>query len=273
MNFGLKINDSWKKRNSLVCVGLDPDLKKIPKIIRDHKDPIFEFNKAIIDKTADLVCAYKPQIAYYSSQKAEVELEKTVKYVQENYSDIPVILDAKRNDIGSTAEQYAREVFERYEVDAVTVNPYMGTDSIEPFTSYKEKGVIILCKTSNPGGSDLQNLNCGGKPLYLHVVEKAMTDWNTNDNIAFVVGATYPDELQNIRGAVGDTPLLIPGVGAQGGDIESTIAYGCDSVGAGLIISSSRAVNYASAGEDFAEEARRVVLSMSEEINRYRRLS
>jgi orotidine-5'-phosphate decarboxylase len=271
MSFIKAINAAWENKNSLVCVGLDPDLKKIPAHILKMNEPIFEFNKAIIDATGDLVCAYKPQIAYYAPFRAEQQLEKTIEYIHMNYPGVPVILDAKRGDIGSTADMYAREAFERYEADAVTVNPYMGGDTLEPFLKHKDKGVVILCRTSNPGARDIQDLESGGERIYRIIAAKASTEWNYNGNVTLVVGATYPDELKEVRSIVRDVPLLVPGIGAQGGDVEKAVKNGRDSRGAGMIINSSRGIIYAGTGIDFTEAARTAAMELRDEINRHRK--
>lgn len=268
--FTSKLRASWQKSNSLLCVGLDPDLSKIPASVQSAKNPIYEFNKAIIDATADLVCAFKPQIAYYSAQGAEAQLLQTIEYIRDKFPQVMILLDAKRNDIGSTAEMYATEAYDRYGVDAVTVSPYLGEDSLEPFLKRKEKGVIILCRTSNPCAGDLQDLDCKGKKLYEVVAEKAASKWNKNGNVSLVMGATYPQQLREIRNIVGDMPLLVPGLGTQGGEVESTIANGLDSSGCGMMISTSRAVMYASSGADFAEAARKVATSYRDQINFFR---
>jgi orotidine-5'-phosphate decarboxylase len=270
MNFIAAVKASWQKNDSMVCVGLDPDLNKLPAHIRAMDEPIFEFNRAIIDATADLVCAYKPQIAYYAPWRAENQLEKTIDYIHRNCPGMPVILDAKRGDIGSTAEMYSKEAFERYQADAVTVNPYMGSDTLEPFLRYKDKGVVILCRTSNPGARDLQDLETGGEKIYRIIAAKASKEWNYNGNIALVVGSTCPDELRSVRAIVGDMPLLVPGIGAQGGDVEKAVKNGRDSKGAGMIINSSRGIIYASDGMDFADAARKAAMELKEEINRFR---
>jgi orotidine-5'-phosphate decarboxylase len=271
MTFIDRLKAIWRKHDSLVCVGLDTDIKKIPQYLRDRAQPILAFNKSIIDATADLVCAYKPQIAYYSAQSAETELEETIRYILRNYPDIPVILDAKRADIGSTAEMYAREVFERYQADAVTVNPYLGGDTLNPFLQHKDKGIILLCRTSNPGAHDIQNLMVDSVPLYQIVARKAAAEWNEHNNLLLVVGATYPKELAEIRAIVGDMPLLVPGIGAQGGDIELTMKNGQDSKGQGMIINSSRGIIYAGSDEDFADLARRETLNLRDKINQFRK--
>jgi len=270
MDFINAIESLWKKNESLVCVGLDPDINKIPVHIRSMDAPIFEFNRAIIDATGDLVCAYKPQIAYYASSRAEQQLEKTIEYIHKNFPGIPVILDAKRGDIGSTAEMYAKEAFERYQADAVTVNPYMGGDTLEPFLKHKNRGVAILCRTSNPGAREIQDLESGGEKIYRIIAARASREWNYNGNVMLVVGATYPDELKTVRDIVGDLPLLVPGIGAQGGDVEKAVKNGRNSKGAGMIINSSRGIIYAGAGKDFAEAARTAAMELRQEINRYR---
>jgi len=219
------------------------------------------------EATADLVCAYKPQFAHYAAYEAEDQLERTIEYIHRAHPGVPVILDAKRGDIGNTAERYAIEAFERYGADAVTVNPYLGGDSLEPFLRHAERGVLVLCRTSNPGASDLQDLPVGGRPLYQVVAELAASRWNSRGNCLLVVGATYPRELAAVRALVGDMPLLVPGVGAQGGDVRQVVANGRTCSGSGLIISSSRAILYASAGEDFAAAARGATARLREEIN------
>lgn len=270
MKFYSKLRNSWERSNSLVCIGLDPLIEKMPFHLRNNKNSIFEFNKSIIDQTAAHVCAFKPQIAYFSSQRAEAALEDTIAYIHEKFPHIPVILDAKRSDLASTAEQYATEAFDRYKADALTVVPFQGTDALRPYLERKDKGVILLCRTSNPSSAELQDLKVDGEPIYRIIANRAVNDWNYNGNISLVVGATQPNELREIRSLVSEMPLLIPGVGAQGGQIESTVLCGIDSSGAGLIVSSSRAVLYASEGEDFAERALDVVLKMKNELNLYR---
>ena len=272
MNFIDKLTAAWRRNDSLLCVGLDPDVARFPAHLRDRPDGIVEFCKAIIDATADLACAFKPQIAYFAALGAEDQLEAICRYLGERYPHIPLILDAKRGDIGATAHQYAREAFDRYGADAVTVNPYMGFDSVEPYMEWKDRGVIVLCRTSNAGGSDLQFLDVGGQPLYQHVARLVAEKWNKNGQCALVVGATFPDELAQVRTIVGDMPLLVPGIGAQGGDIEATVKSGRTAAGTGMMINSSRAILYAQpqGDEDFAAAARRVALETRDAINRYR---
>ena len=263
---------SWARSDSLVCVGLDPEIERFPPQIAEQPSPIFQFNKAIINATADLVCAYKPQFAHYAAYEAEDQLERTIDYIHRNYPGVPVILDSKRGDIGNTAERYAIEAFERYGADAVTVNPYLGGDSLEPFLRHEDRGILVLCRTSNPGARDLQDLEVGaaGRRLYHMVAELAATRWNTRGNCLLVVGATYPRELAEIRRIVGDMPLLVPGVGAQGGDVAQVVRNGQTAAGTGLIVSSSRGILYASAGDDFAAAARGAALALREEINAHR---
>jgi orotidine-5'-phosphate decarboxylase len=269
--FADRLNSAWKATNSLVCVGLDPEPRKFPDRFRDAPGGIFEFNKAIVDATRDLVCAYKPQFAHYAAHGAETQLEHTIDYIKATAPDAIVILDSKRGDIGSTAEQYAQEAFERYGADAVTVNPYLGRDSVEPFLKHADKGVIILCRTSNPGAKDLQDLHVGaGRKLFHHVAETVAKDWNSSGNCMLVVGATYPEELADIRKRVGDLPFLVPGVGAQGGDVAKVMAAGKTAAGTGLVISSSRAILYASSGEDFAVAARQAAQELRDSINAHR---
>lgn len=267
MNFIGMIEAAQKRNDSFLCVGLDPDISKFPRELHKENKPVFTFNKAVIDATADLVCCYKPQIAYYAAIGAEDQLEQTIDYIHKTYPEIPVILDAKRNDIGSTAEMYAREVFERYGADAVTINPFMGSDTLEPFLKHKDKGVVILCKTSNPGSADFQNRLIDGKPLYMLIAEKASNEWNTNGNVCIVVGATYPDEMKAIRSIAPNIPFLVPGVGAQGGDVKSVVKNGSTSNKKGLIINSSRAIIHASSESDFASQARQAAQKQRIAIN------
>ena len=262
-----QLERAWDVNGSLVCVGLDPEIERFPPQVVDQASPIFQFNKAIIDATADIVCAYKPQFAHYAAYEAEDQLERTIDYIQSTYPGIPVILDSKRGDVGNTAERYAIEAFERYHADAVTVNPYLGGDSMEPFLKYEDKGVIILCRTSNPGAGDLQDLEVGGRRLFHIVADLAARRWNTRGNCALVVGATYPRELAEVREIVGNMPFLVPGVGAQGGDVAQAVQSGQTAAGAGLVISSSRSILYASSGEDFVSAAREATLKLRDQIN------
>ncbi len=265
MNFVDKLTSTAGKNKSLLCVGLDPD----PKLMPD-KVAVFEFNKAIIDATADLVCAYKPNIAFYEALGSEglAALKQTVDYIPD---DIPVIVDAKRGDIGNTAKAYARALFDYFGFDATTVNPYLGFDALAPFIEYSDKGVLILCRTSNASAADFQSLRCETeehhyRPLFEIVALKA-SQWNTHGNIGLVVGATYPEELRLIRDSYPDMLLLIPGIGAQGGDLAATVRYGVDARGGGTIINSSRGIIFASSGRDFAQAARRAAVSLRDRIN------
>jgi orotidine-5'-phosphate decarboxylase len=258
-------HDSW------VCVGLDPEIERFPAHLRDRPDAILAFNRAIIDATADLVCAYKPQIAHYAAVGAEDQLLDTLRYIRERAPGVPVILDSKRGDIGSTAEKYAREAFERYGADAVTVNPYLGRDSVEPFLEYGDKGIVILCRTSNAGAREFQDLVVDGRKLYQVVAEKVAQEWNTRDNCLLVVGATYPEELADIRARTGEMTFLVPGVGAQGGDVRRAVQAGRTAADDGLVINSSRGILYAGQGDDFAAAARRATLELRDAINAARR--
>ena len=265
---------AWEKNDSLLCVGLDPEIERFPDHIAEAPSPIFQFNKGVIDATHDLVCAYKPQFAHYAAYEAEDQLERTIDYVHRTYPGIPVILDGKRGDVGNTAERYAIEAFERYGADAATVNPYLGGDSLEPFLRHADKGVVILCRTSNPGARDLQDLEVGARRLYHVVAELAAERWNGNGNCALVVGATYPRELAEVRRIVGEMPLLLPGVGAQGADVAQAVMNGQTANGTGLMVSSSRAILYGSQrppGADFAAAARTQAEALRREINASRR--
>jgi orotidine-5'-phosphate decarboxylase len=262
MKFIDKLLNASRKNASLLCIGLDPDPELMPGV------DILEFNKAIIEATCDLVCAYKPNLAFYEALGTAglAILEKTVAEIP---SDIPVIGDAKRGDIGNTARAYARALFSVYGFDAATVNPYLGFDSIEPFIGYQDKGVFILCRTSNKGARDFQDLHVDGLPLYEAVARKA-SEWNIHDNIGLVVGATYPEELKKVRSICPEMCLLIPGVGAQGGDLASAVGYGVDARREKAIINVSRQILYASKDKDFAGAARAVADKLRRQINDYR---
>ena len=252
----------------MLCVGLDPDPARLPTSLAGRPDAIEQFCRGIIDATADVVCAFKPQVAYFAAQSAEAQLERICAYVREQHPDVLLVLDAKRGDIGPTAQQYAVEAFDRYGAHVVTVNPYLGGDSVEPFLRHATPaggGVFVLCRTSNPGSGDFQSLQVEGEPLYLHVALRVQ-QWNEVGDCGLVVGATYPDELRRVRAVVGDLPLLVPGVGAQGGDVEATVAAGADSTGFGMVINSSRAILYASAGDDWAEAARTAAVTTRDQI-------
>jgi orotidine-5'-phosphate decarboxylase len=270
MHFMQSLQQAWARHDSLVCVGLDPEPSKFPAHLRDKPDAVFEFCSAIVDATADLVCAFKPQIAHFAALRAEDVLERLIAHIHEQHPGVPVILDAKRGDIGSTAQHYVTEAFDRYGADAVTLNPYLGRDSVQPFLDRADKGVILLCHTSNPGAADLQDLDVGGKPLYQHVAQIIARDWNSHGNCALVTGATWPEQLGEVRALVGEMPLLVPGIGAQGGDVEAVVRNGRSSDGSGLLISSSRAILYAGSGEDFTEAARAATRELRDTINRYR---
>ncbi len=267
MGFFSEINEAAHKNHSLLCVGLDPDSTLMPSGMS-----ILDFNKAIIDATADLVCAYKPNLAFYEAEGATGWdiLKHTVNCIPKG---IPIIADAKRGDIGNTARAYAKAIFDQLGFDAVTINPYLGFDAVEPFLNYKDKGIFMLCRTSNKGAADFQSLNVnsseGKHPLYQAVANKA-AEWNKNKNIGLVVGATYPDELKTLRLAHPKMPFLIPGIGAQGGDLKMAVSYGMDKCGGGIIINSSRQIIYASRGKDFAEAARTAALKLRDEINLHR---
>lgn len=268
MRFTEKLAARWREADTLLCVGLDPDPNRFPAPLRDRDDAIFAFCRAIVDATAEFACAFKPQIAYFASHRAEDQLENLLAHIRSAHPQVPVILDAKRGDIGSTAEHYAREAFERYGADAVTLSPYMGLDSIEPFLEYTDRGVFLLCRTSNPGGNDLQMLDVGGVHLYEHVARLAASQWNTNGQLGLVVGATYPNELARVRALAGELPLLVPGIGAQGGDIDATVAAGAGRATPGMLVNSSRAILYASAGPDWAEAAARVARETRDALRR-----
>jgi orotidine-5'-phosphate decarboxylase len=265
MSFIDRLKHAQQINDSMLCVGLDPEPSRFPGAWKNQPDAIYDFCSAIVDATKDVVCAFKPQIAYFAAHRAEDQLERLMAHMQRVAPSVPVILDAKRGDIGSTAEQYAHEAFSRYQADAVTLSPFMGFDTIEPFLRYPGKGVILLCRTSNPGGSDLQNLRLAdidGQPrLYEHIAAQAQGPWNTNGQLGLVVGATFPQEIERVRELAPTLPLLIPGVGAQGGDAEATVRAGLRRDAQGqvtgpIIVNSSRAVLYASSGDDFASAAR-----------------
>ncbi len=274
MNIITKLNNRIKKVNSLLCVGLDSAFEKIPSHLQKEKNPQYVFNKAIIDATHDLVCAYKPNSAFYEArgEAGRKELEMTVNYIHNTYPGIVTMLDAKRADIGTTNESYAEYIFDCLGVDSVTLHPYLGKEALMPFLRRKDKASIILCKTSNQGSGEFQNLKMqkNGMFLYEYVAEQVSKKWNEHNNCMLVVGATYPKEMERIRSLVGDMPFLVPGVGAQGGDVGKTIRAGVDSNAAGLIISSSRGIIFKTNGMDFAEKAREEARKLNGEINRIR---
>ena len=274
MNFIDMLRAAERQNASLLCVGLDPEPTKFPAALRGDASRIYDFCAAIVDATADLAIAFKPQIAYFAAHRAEEQLERLMAHMRSVAPNVPVILDAKRGDIGSTAEQYAKEAFERYGADAVTLSPFMGFDSIQPYLKYHGKGAFLLCRTSNPGGDDLQNqrlASVAGEPLlYEHIARLAQGPWNLNGQLGLVVGATYPAEIERVRAVAPTLPLLIPGVGAQGGDAVATVKAGWRAVNgetvAPIIVSSSRAILYASSGEDFAQAARREAIKTRDSL-------
>ena len=254
------LHSASTRNHSMLCVGLDPEPARFPAQMQGNPRKIYDFCAAIVDATADVVCAFKPQIAYFAAHGAEDQLERLMQHLRANAPQVPVILDAKRGDIGSTAEQYAKEAFERYGADAVTLSPFMGFDSVEPYLAYPGKGAFLLCRTSNPGGDDLQNqrlASVDGQPLlYEHIAALVQGPWNKNGQLGLVVGATYPAEIERVRALAPTVPLLIPGVGAQGGDAAATVRAGWRPNGP-IVVNSSRAILYASNGADFAAAARR----------------
>jgi orotidine-5'-phosphate decarboxylase len=270
MDFKEKLQVSIRDNNSLLCVGLDPVLEKLPSVFQTITNPLFE---SIIDATVDLVCAYKPNSAFYEAAGAEgiEQLKLTCQYLKDYYPTIPIILDFKRADIGSTNAPYAALAFDYLEVDAVTIHPYLGQEAIQPFLDYAEKGIIVLCRTSNSGAGEFQDLEVNGKKLYQYVAQAVSTKWNGNNNCLLVVGATYPDELAEVRQIIGDDMfMLMPGIGAQGGDIEASVTAGKNSKGSGLIINSGRDIIYASNDGDFAEAAGKRARETRDIINQYR---
>jgi orotidine-5'-phosphate decarboxylase len=260
MTFLDKLRNAQQRNGSMLCVGLDPEPSRFPAALKGDAGRIYDFCARIVDATADLAIAFKPQIAYFAAHRAEDQLERLMRHMRANAPHVPVILDAKRGDIGSTAEQYAREAFDRYDADAVTLSPFMGFDSVQPYLKYPGKGAFLLCRTSNPGGDDLQNQRLAsveGQPLlYEHVARLAQGPWNLNGQLGLVVGATYPAEIERVRQIAPTLPLLIPGVGAQGGDALATVKAGWRA-DAPIVVNSSRAILYASSGDDFADAARR----------------
>ncbi len=260
------LHDHQHKKNSLLCIGLDPDPTRLPATTRADAHPFFAFNRAIIDATRDVACCFKPQIAHYAAQGREDDLQMTIDYLKQG--SIPVVLDAKRGDVGATAEMYARELFDRYGADAVTINPYLGLDAMEPFLEHADRGIFILCRTSNPGSAELQNLELNsGLKLYEHVARLAASTWNHNGNVGLVVGATKPTELRRVRELTGQTTLLLPGVGSQGADVAAAMAAGA---GGSLVISSSRSIIFAEGRGDFTDAARASAIATRDEINQCR---
>ncbi|MDP3836252.1 MAG: orotidine-5'-phosphate decarboxylase [Hydrogenophaga sp.] len=274
MTFLDMLRHAERQNRSLLCVGLDPDPARFPAHLKNDATRIYDFCAAIVEATADTAIAFKPQIAYFAAHRAEAQLERLMAHMRSVAPQVPVILDAKRGDIGSTAQQYAIEAFERYGADAVTLSPFMGFDSVQPYLQYHGKGAFLLCRTSNPGGDDLQNQRLAsieGQPLlYEHVARLAQGPWNLNGQLGLVVGATYPAEIERVRAIAPTLPLLIPGVGAQGGDAVATVKAGLrargDETTGPIIVNSSRAILYASNGTDFAEAARRIALKTRDEL-------
>jgi orotidine-5'-phosphate decarboxylase len=269
MTFLDMLQNAGQRNASMLCVGLDPDPARFPGAWRGDTSKIADFCNRIVDATADLAIAFKPQIAYFAAHRAEDQLERVVAHIRRVAPHVPIILDAKRGDIGSTAEQYAAEAFERYQADAVTLSPFMGFDSVQPYLKYPGKGAFLLCRTSNPGGDDLQNQRLAsvpGQPLmYEHIAQLAQGPWNLNGQLGLVVGATYPAEIARVRALAPTVPLLVPGVGAQGGDARATVQAGWTANGP-LIVNSSRAVLYASSGDDFVDAARAAALQTRDEL-------
>ena len=260
-----KYNRRVAQANSLLCVGLDSAIERLPARFLDEDLPQFAFNRWIIEQTHTVASAYKPNMAFYEAQGTAglAALAATMRYLRENHPDILTISDAKRADIGSTNQGYVTAIFDELGFDAVTLNPYLGREALAPFLERADRGCILLCRTSNPGAGELQDLDCGGRPLWQVVAERVSTAWNEHGNCMLVAGATYPDELRQIRALVGDMPLLIPGIGAQGGDVERTVQAGRDSAGGGMIINSSR-------GIIFADDPAAAALSLRNLINQYR---
>ncbi len=269
MSFHDRLRQVWRSKNSLVCVGIDPEVAKIPAHLHYEEEPFLAFGIGIVDATAPYVCAFKPQAAHFAAVGAEDQLAKLIAYIQRHYPEIPVILDAKRGDVGSTAALYTKEVFERFGADAVTVNPYLGYESISPYLDYTDRGVIVLCRTSNPSSDWIQAVPLNDEPLYLSVARK-VREWDKNNQCMLVTGATFPEELGRVRRVIGDLPLLVPGVGAQGGDVESVLKMGLDADGYGLCISSSRSIIYAGNGSDFATQAAHAAKNLRDQINEAR---
>ena len=274
MTFIEQLRKAERINGSLLCVGLDPEPTKFPAAMQGDVSKIYDFCAAIVDATADLVIAFKPQIAYFAAHGAEAQLERLMEHMRRTAPDVPIILDAKRGDIGSTAEQYAKEAFERYGADCVTLSPFMGFDSVQPYLKYHGKGAFLLCRTSNPGGDDLQNQRLAGldgqPTLFEHIASLVQGPWNLNGQLGLVVGATYPTEIERVRKVAPTVPLLIPGVGAQGGDAVATVKAGYRAANgettAPIVVNSSRAVLYASSSADFAQAARTAAMATRDQL-------
>lgn len=267
-----KLNAGMDAKNSLLCVGLDSEYEKLPAILKNEKYPQFTFNKEIIDATHEYVSAYKPNIAFYEArgERGMSELKMTMDYLRKRYSDIFTICDAKRADIGNTNKGYVTHIFDHLGFDAITLHPYLGSEALGPFLERKDKVSIILCRTSNKGAGEIQDMSVAGEPLYMHVARMVSEKWNTNKNCMLVVGATYPEEMKQIRSLVGDITFLVPGIGAQGGDVKKTVEAGLNSVKKGMIINSARGIIFASQKSDFAQRAGNEAKLLRDEINKYR---
>jgi orotidine-5'-phosphate decarboxylase len=270
-NFFDLLSAQWAQKKFL-SVALDPDIEKLPEAVRAGGvgDSIFTFNKHLVQATRDIVCAYKLNAAFYEACGGEGQkaLEATIAFIREVAPELPIIVDAKRADIGNTNEGYVHAIFDRLRADAVTVHPYLGAEALEPFLAQKDKGVFVLCRTSNAGAGEFQDMRVDGSPLYLHVAARVRETWNGNGNCGLVVGATYPEEMKAIREVAADIPFLVPGIGAQGGEIEATVRCGINSKGEGLVIAVGRAIIYASGGKDFAAAARERALGIDGDIRR-----
>lgn len=271
MTFSHRWKHAVRANNSLLCVGLDPEMERLPSALRSGDDPFFAFGRAIVESTAPFAAAFKPQFAHFAGQGQLGALQRLCRFIREAYPDHLLILDAKRGDIGSTADHYAREAFAVHDADAVTVNPYMGGDTLQPFTRDPARGIFVLCKTSNPGSGELQSLRLeSGRQLFEEVAARAAESWSENQNVGLVVGATYPDELAAVRRLAPDLPILVPGIGAQGGDLAATLRAGLRPEGDGLFINASRSILYASSGEDFTTAAATEAKALRDAINALR---
>ncbi len=272
MNIIQKLNQQVDRVNSLLCIGLDSQLGKIPQHLQKERYPQYAFNKAIIDATAEFVSSYKPNSAFYEArgEQGMKELKMTFDYIHNTHPEIVTILDAKRADIGSSNEGYVQYIFDYLGTDSVTLHPYLGSEALAPFLNRADKASIILCRTSNPGAGEFQDMMVENEPVYIHVARRISDGWNKNQNCMLVVGATYPEEMKKIRSQVGNMPFLVPGIGAQGGDVEKTVKAGMDSKKRGMMVSSSRGIIFASKGEDFAQKAGEEAKKLRDEINKYR---
>jgi orotidine-5'-phosphate decarboxylase len=272
-DFKSKLEACSKDQNSLLCIGLDPDIERLPAGIADGPDPLYQFSKAIIDATQDLVCAYKPNTAFFEAhgEQGIRQLHMTCQYLRDTYPHIPIVLDFKRGDIGNTNNYYAQFAFDYLGADAVTISPYLGKEAVQPFLDRTDKGIFILCRTSNQGSGEFQDIDIDGRKLYQVVAEHIARQWNGNQNCMLVTGATYPEELADVRSIVGpDMLLLIPGIGTQGGSVADTLQASLNADGNGVLINSSREILYASRGNDFVDAARTAALRLRDDINKYR---